>query len=182
MSAIEKEPACDILTIGHSIHPLEEFIQILKAHNVEQIIDVRTVPRSRYNPQFNKDILPTSLVDSRILYSHLADLGGLRHTRKDSINSAWKNKSFRGYADYMQTTGFEKGLEELMILADKARSAVMCAEAVPWRCHRSMIADALKVRGVTVCHIMDLESVRPHKLTSFAKVEGTSITYPGVEP
>ena len=169
----------EICTIGHSTHPINEFVEILQAHHVKQIVDVRTVPRSRHNPQFNKDVLPISLLDSGIGYIHLAGLGGLRHTRKDSINTAWKNASFRGYADYMQTPEFDQGLGELITVAAKVRTAVMCAEAVPWRCHRSMISDALLVRGITVRDIMSQSVTRPHELTSFAVVEGTTITYPG---
>jgi len=168
----------EIMTVGHSTHPIIEFIEILKAHHVKQIFDVRTVPRSRHNPQFNKDELPNSLLKNGITYRHLPGLGGLRHTRKDSVNTAWKNASFRGYADYMQTPEFEQSLEELISLAAKALTAIMCAEAVPWRCHRSMIGDALLVRGITVVDIMSETSSRAHELTSFAVVEGTNITYP----
>ena len=167
-----------IMTIGHSTHPISEFLQILKSHHVHQIVDVRTVPRSRHNPQFNKDELPNSLLNNAIAYRHLPGLGGLRHTRKDSVNTAWKNASFRGYADYMQTPEFEQSLEELINLAAKLLTAIMCAEAVPWRCHRSMIGDALLVRGITVRDIMSETSARAHELTSFAEVEGTNITYP----
>jgi len=167
-----------IMTVGHSTHPISEFIEILKAHHLKQIVDVRTVPRSRHNPQFNKDELPNSLLNNGITYGHLPGLGGLRHPRKDSINTAWKNASFRGYADYMQTPEFEQSLEELISRASKFLTAIMCAEAVPWRCHRSMIGDALLVRGITVLDIMSETSARAHGLTSFAVVEGTSITYP----
>ena len=163
---------------GRAFYALNEFIQILKAHHVKLIVDVRTVPRSRHNPQFNKDELPNSLLNDGITYRHLPRLGGLRHARKDSINTAWKNASFRGYADYMQTPEFEQSLEELISLAAKALTAIMCAEAVPWRCHRSMIGDALLVRGFTVLDIMSETSARAHELTSFAVVEGTNITYP----
>ena len=167
-----------IMTVGHSTHPISEFLQILKSHHVHQIVDVRTVPRSRHNPQFNKDELPNSLLNDGITYRHLPGLGGLRHARKDSINTAWKNASFRGYADYMQTQEFEQSLAELIGLAAKVLTAIMCAEAVPWRCHRSMIGDALLVRGITVLDIMSETSARAHELTSFAVVEGTNITYP----
>jgi uncharacterized protein (DUF488 family) len=170
----------EIMTIGHSTHPIGEFIEILAAHHVEQIADVRTVPRSRHNPQFNKDVLPDSLLGSGIDYIHLAGLGGLRHSRKDSVNTAWKNASFRGYADYMQTPEFAQALDGLINIAAMARTAVMCAEAVPWRCHRSLIGDALLVRGITVLDIMNEKAARAHELTSFAVVEGTAITYPGL--
>ena len=168
------------MTIGHSTHPIDEFVEILQAFHVKQIADVRTVPRSRHNPQFNKDTLPTSLLECGIEYVHLAGLGGLRHVKKDSTNMAWKNASFRGYADYMQTPEFDQSLEELINLAAKTRTAVMCAEAVPWRCHRSMIGDALLVRGIAVRDIMSQTVSRAHELTSFAVVEGITITYPAL--
>jgi hypothetical protein len=167
-----------VMTIGHSTHPIEEFIRLLQAHAVTRVVDVRTVPRSRYNPQFNRDSLPASLKAAGIGYTHTAALGGLRHTTKDSINTGWRNASFRGYADYMQTPEFAKAMDELIQLAKQDRIALMCAEAVPWRCHRSLIADALLVRGIKTEDIMTLTHRTLHTLTSFAKVKGTTVTYP----
>jgi len=171
-----------ISTIGHSNHPLEKFIEMLTAHGIELIADVRTVPRSRHNPQYNSDVLPASLREQGMAYRHLPDLGGLRHAKKDSLNTGWENATFRGFADYMQTERFEKGLAELIALADGTKVALLCAEALPWRCHRSLIADALMVRGVTVMHIMSRTAANEHTLTPFAKVNGTTITYPGDAP
>ncbi len=167
-----------VLTIGHSTRTLAEFIHLLKAHGVSRVVDVRTVPRSRHNPQFNKTSLPRSLKKAGLGYVHLPGLGGLRHAKRDSINVGWRNASFRGYADYMQTPEFEEGLGELIALADQDRLALMCAEAVPWRCHRSLIADALLVRGIRTEDIMSPTRRTVHKLTPFAKVRGTTITYP----
>jgi len=167
-----------VLTVGHSTRKLDGFIALLKAHGVTRVVDVRTVPRSRHNPQFNRDTLPQALAGAGIEYTHMKGLGGLRHTRKDSPNTGWRNASFRGYADYMLTPEFEENLNALIELARGERVAIMCAEAVPWRCHRSLIADALTVRGVVVEHIMSETQRHPHELTGFAKVEGTTITYP----
>jgi hypothetical protein len=167
-----------ILTVGHSTRTIEEFIALLAAHEVKQLVDVRTIPRSRHNPQFNSDQLAPSLSGAGIRYLHMGELGGLRHAQRDSINAAWRNLSFRGYADYMQTPEFEKALDELMRLAQKRRTAIMCAEAVPWRCHRSLIADALVARGVEVQEITSQTRVRPHTLTPWARVEQGRITYP----
>jgi uncharacterized protein (DUF488 family) len=168
-----------IWTIGHSTRPIGEFIELLKAHGIRQLVDVRTVPRSRHNPQFGQENLPGSLQAEGIAYRHFPALGGLRHARADSINTGWRNASFRGYADYMQTAQFEEAVGKLVEIAADAPTAIMCAEAVPWRCHRSMIGDALLVRGVTVLDIMSATNAKPHSLTPFAKVEGTAITYPG---
>ncbi len=167
-----------MLTVGHSTRTIEEFLALLAAHKVKQLVDVRTIPRSRHNPQFNTDQLAQSLSGAGIRYLHMSELGGLRHARRDSINVAWRNLSFRGYADYMQTPEFEKALNELMRLAQKRRTAIMCAEAVPWRCHRSLIADALVARGVEVQEITSQTSVRPHTLAPWARVEQGRITYP----
>ena len=169
-----------ILTIGHSTHPIEEFVAILQAHDVAQLIDVRTIPKSRHNPQFNVEELARSLPQSGIAYQHMPGLGGLRHPRKDSVNFGWKNASFRGYADYMQTPAFEENLEELIALAGSRRTAIMCAEAVPWRCHRSLIGDALLARGIEVEDIFSATSRKPHRYTPFAKIEGKTVTYPGL--
>lgn len=167
-----------MLTIGHSTRPLEEFIRLLQAHAVTRVVDVRTVPRSRHNPQFNRDTLPAALKAAGIGYTHMAELGGLRHTTLDSPNTGWRNASFRGYADYMQTPEFGNALDELIQLAKQDRIAVMCAEAVPWRCHRSLIADALLVRGIQTEDILSATHRQVHTLTSFARVKGAHILYP----
>ena len=169
-----------ILTIGHSTRTIEEFIDLLKAHGAQLVVDIRTVPRSRRNPQFNEDTLAASLGKSGIDYVRLKELGGLRHPRKDSQNTGWRNASFRGFADYMQTPDFETGINELIRLAQNRTVAIMCAEALPWRCHRSLVADALLVRGVKVEHIMTLKKTTEHSMTKWAKVEGRQITYPGI--
>ncbi len=167
-----------VLTIGHSTHALEHFIRMLKTHEVTLVVDIRTVPRSRHNPQFNKETLPDELRAAGIKYIHMPGLGGLRHPRPDSPNTGWKNNSFRGFADYMQTEEFEDNLNTLINIAVQGRIALMCAEAVPWRCHRLLIADALVVRGIQVEHIMSLSRTQPHKLTPFASVKDLHITYP----
>jgi len=166
------------LTIGHSTRPIEEFVRLLKAHAVTQLIDVRTVPRSRHNPQFNRETLPASLESAGIAYLHMPELGGLRRATSDSVNTGWQNASFRGYADYMQTPEFRGAIERLIQLISQGRIAVMCAEAVPWRCHRSLIADALLVRGIQSEEIVSATRTRPHVLTPFAKVDGSRIFYP----
>ena len=171
-----------VLTIGHSTLASEAFLARLLAQGVKRLVDVRTIPRSRHNPQFNSDALAEALHDAGIGYVHVPGLGGLRHARKDSLNTGWRNASFRGYADYMQTPEFEKNLARLIELAGREQIAIMCAEAVPWRCHRSMIADALAARGIAVEHIMTDTDRRPHALTPFARVEGTRVTYPSPEP
>jgi len=167
-----------ILTIGHSTHPIDEFIALLKHYGVEQLVDVRTVPKSRHVPQFNSDALAASLGEQGIGYVHLKTLGGLRHAKKDSVNMGWRNASFRGYADYMSTEEFAPGIDRLVELAKAKRTVIMCAEAVPWRCHRSLIGDALLVRGIAAEDILGATSSRPHRLTEFAKVDGQQITYP----
>jgi uncharacterized protein (DUF488 family) len=170
-----------LITIGHSNRSIEDFLGILTAHRVELLVDVRTLPRSRYNPQFNRETLPGSLTAAGIDYLHMPGLGGLRHPRKDSTNTGWRNDSFRGYADYMQTAEFEQNLLELLSLEAGRRVAIMCAEAVPWRCHRSMIADAVTARGVPVFHLMSATKADRHKLTSFARVEDGRVSYPSPE-
>jgi uncharacterized protein (DUF488 family) len=172
------KPSTSVLTIGHSTRTLAEFIRLLQAHAVSRVVDVRTVPRSWHNPQFNKDSLPDSLKKVGLGYLHMPGLGGLRHAKPDSLNMGWRNASFRGYADYMQTPEFEQGLEELIQLSQQERIAIMCAEAVPWRCHRSLIADALLIRGIRTEDIMSPTRGQLHTLTPFAKVRGTTITYP----
>ena len=166
------------MTIGHSTRTLDEFIGLLQAHGVTCVADVRTVPRSRHNPQFNKTSMPRSLKKAGLSYVHLPGLGGLRHAKRDSLNVGWRNASFRGYADYMQTPEFEQSLDELVQLANREQIALMCAEAVPWRCHRSLIADALLIRGIRTEDIMSPTRRQVHTLTPFAKVRGTVITYP----
>ena len=177
-AAEETEKVLIVLTIGYSTRSLDDFIDLLKTHGVRMIVDVRTVPRSRHNPQFNRETLPESLRSARIGYKHIPGLGGLRHALRDSPNMGWHNSSFRGVADYMQTEEFEESLEKLIDLAQPKRICLMCAEAVPWRCHRSLIADALQVRGITVGHITSKSQPQPHRLTPFAHVEGLNITYP----
>jgi uncharacterized protein (DUF488 family) len=167
-----------VLTIGHSTRTLAEFIRLLQAHAVSRVVDVRTVPRSEHNPQFNKASLPRALKKVGVGYVHMPGLGGLRHAKRDSLNVGWRNASFRGYADYMQTPGFAQSLEELIRLTNQDRIALMCAEAVPWRCHRSLIADALLVRGIRTEDIMSPTRRQVHTLTPFAKVRDTTITYP----
>ena len=167
-----------IFTIGHGTRPLENFIQVLRSFAVDLVADVRTVPRSRHNPQYNRDTLPESLAGSGIGYYHAASLGGLRKVRPDSPNTGWRNASFRGFADYMLTPEFEAGLSGLLMTAGGRKTALMCAETLPWRCHRSLIADALLLKGITVLHIFAEGSVKPHAMTAWAKVEGEKITYP----
>ncbi len=169
-----------ILTVGHSNLPLEKFIALLAAHGVVRLVDVRTVPRSRHNPQFNKDTLPAELARAGIAYTHCPALGGLRHPRRDSINTAWRNASFRGFADYMQTREFIKAVDDLMKLTEAGTLAIMCAEAVPWRCHRSLIADALAARRVAVEHILNPGRREAHQLTPWARLDGSRVTYPGL--
>jgi len=171
-----------VCTIGHSTHTLDEFIALLRDNAVTHLLDVRTVPRSRRNPQFNRDTLPEALQQVGIEYTHMAGLGGLRHTHSASVNTGWRNRSFRGYADYMQTHEFADNVEQVIEYAKDKCCALMCAEAVPWRCHRSLIGDALLVRGVRVEDIMAGSERKPHKLTNFAKVEGKEITYPAPDP
>ena len=167
-----------VSTIGHSTHPIEEFTGMLTAHGIRQLVDVRTIPRSRRNPQFNRENLPVSLEAACIAYRHMPGLGGLRRPRPDSINLGWRNSSFRGYADYMQTAEFCENLNHLVELADKAPTAIMCAEAVPWRCHRSLIADALLARGIPVLEILSATKIQPHAMTPFARVQDQRVTYP----
>lgn len=168
-----------VLTIGHSTHTIEAFLDRLRAHRIERLVDVRTIPRSRRNPQFNSETLPEALARAGIEYQHMKDLGGLRHARHDSPNTAWRNASFRGFADYMLEPEFAKALGHLIELAAEKRTAVMCAEAVPWRCHRSLIADALLVRNIPVEHILSTKRTEQHHLTPFAKRQGKRIFYPG---
>ena len=167
-----------IFTVGHSTLAIGDFIAVLDAYGIERLADVRTVPRSRHNPQFNADALAASLASAQVEYLPMPALGGLRHARKDSPNGGWRNASFRGYADYMQSAAFDEAVTTLIGLGRQKRVAIMCAEAVPWRCHRSLVADALAVRGVPVVEILSATAHRMHKLTPFARVAGLSITYP----
>jgi len=169
---------CAVVTVGHSTRTLEAFTHLLQTHEVKQVVDVRTVPRSRHNPQFNHETLPDDLKVAGIEYLHLPGLGGLRHPRPDSENLGWRNASFRGFADYMETVEFENHLGKLIELAQSKRTALMCAEALPWRCHRSLIADALEVRGIKADHILSSTDLQPHRMTPFAQVNGTRLVYP----
>jgi uncharacterized protein (DUF488 family) len=171
-------PEGAIFTVGHSTLPIERFIALLQTYGIERLMDIRTMPRSRHNPQFNDTALAGSLTVQRIEYVHIPALGGLRHARKDSPNTGWRNAGFRGYADYMQTEAFQDALEALIHMSRQRRIAVMCAELVPWRCHRSLVADALNVRGVPVVEILSESNYRNHQLTPFAQVEGVRIIYP----
>ena len=177
-----KRPDFCVFTIGHSTRPMVEFIEILQAHGVKQVIDIRTIPKSRHNPQFNSDALAVTLRDAGIGYVHLKELGGLRRARKDSVNLGWRNASFRGFADYMQMPEFAAALDRAIDLAKTRPSALMCAEAVPWRCHRSLVADALLVRHIPVEHITSAAAAKPHALTPFARVRGLIVTYPEDAP
>lgn len=170
-----------LFTIGHSTHPIDEFISLLRVHGIKQIADVRSIPRSRHCPQFNSDVFEESLRQARIRYLHLAQLGGRRHTRKSSTNLGWRNASFRGYADYMANPEFAEGLDALSRIARQRRTAIVCAEAVPWRCHRSLIADAMTVRGWKVLDIISAAPPTEHKLTPFLKVVDGQFTYPAPE-
>mgnify|MGYP000864397605 CR=1 FL=1 len=167
-----------IFTIGHSTHQIDEFIELLNAHSIKGIVDVRTIPKSRYNPQFNEEELKDSLQKAHIRYKHLKEIGGLRHTTKDSINLGWHNASFRGFADYMASEEFKKGLQALIKIANVRNTAIMCAEAVPWRCHRSLIGDVLTKKGWLVEDIMSRTSAPKHRLTSFLKVRKGQLIYP----
>ena len=170
-----------VFTIGHSTRTWEEFLELLRAHGIERVVDVRSIPKSRHNPQFNRETLSRKLRGARIGYVHLSKLGGLRHARRDSPNMGWRNASFRGFADYMQTEEFEQGLQRLIKLARQKKTAIMCAEAVPWRCHRSLIADALTVRGIRAEDIISGNRTQIHKLTPFGRVHGDCIIYPAAD-
>jgi uncharacterized protein (DUF488 family) len=167
-----------MLTIGHSTRTLDEFVALLRAHGVTQLADVRTVPKSARHPHFRGDALARSLPEHGISYRHFKALGGLRKPRRDSTNTAWRNESFRGYADYMQTQPFDEALDGLIAWGET--TAIMCAEAVWWRCHRQLIADALLARGVEVRHIIGPGPAAPHRLTEFARVADQRVTYPGL--
>lgn len=167
-----------IFTVGHSIRPLDEFVSILRSFDVERLVDIRTIPRSRHNPQFNRETLSKFLRNRRIGYRHMKALGGLRHPKPDSSNMAWRNSSFRGFADYMQTPAFDNALKKLIALAKEKPTAIMCAESVPWQCHRSLIADALVVREISVYHIFASQKAELHTLSKMAKVHSFRVSYP----
>jgi uncharacterized protein (DUF488 family) len=167
-----------VMTIGHSTRPVVGFIHLLKAHDVRRLVDVRSVPRSRHNPQFNREPLAVSLHSARLHYRYMPGLGGFRHAQKDSLNTGWHNSSFRGFADYMQTSEFRDNLDKLIELAKQERIAVMCAEGVPWRCHRSLIADALLAQGIEVREITSAVRSQIHTLTPWGQVNGIQVTYP----
>ena len=167
-----------VFTIGHSTRPLSQFVGLLNQYRVTMLIDVRTIPHSRHNPQFNIETLPSSLAAQGIKYRHMPDLGGLRKPQADSLNTGWRNLFFRGFADYIATAEFEKALQNVTTLVSEQTICLMCAEAVPWRCHRSLIGDALTVRGLDVIDIISEESAHLHRLTPFATVSGGRIVYP----
>lgn len=167
-----------IFTLGHSTWSLDLFLEILRAYHIQRVVDVRTIPRSRHNPQFNRETLRIFLRNRRINYRNMKMLGGLRRPRPDSLNKGWRNASFRGYADHMQTKEFEEAIQKLSKLASEKPTVILCAEAVPWRCHRSLIGDALLIRHFQVEDIMSQKTSQPHRLTPWAKVRGVKITYP----
>jgi uncharacterized protein (DUF488 family) len=169
----------DLFTVGHSNRSIEQFLALLDAHGIKHVVDVRTAAGSRRHPQFMREALAHSLPEHGIAYTHLPALGGFRKPRPDTINTAWRNESFRGFADYMQTADFEAAMNRLLEIAQSQPTAVMCAEAVPWRCHRSLIGDAAVARGLTVADIVSPSRAAPHALTSFAHVEEGHVTYPG---
>ncbi|HEY2446772.1 MAG TPA: DUF488 domain-containing protein [Rhizomicrobium sp.] len=167
-----------LYTIGHSSRSFESFLALLRAHGITQIVDVRSIPKSKHNPQFARETLARSLRARRINYRWLPALGGLRHARKDSPNTGWRNASFRSFADHMATEEFASGLSTLEKVTATRRSAIMCAEAVPWRCHRSLVADALVLQGWTVRHIVSGITAKPHTLTPFLRRSGGKLVYP----
>jgi uncharacterized protein (DUF488 family) len=172
--------ATSLWTIGHSTLAIEDFIDRLQSFSIGTVADVRSFPGSRRYPQFNKENLRASLAAKGIEYAHLPELGGRRRARADSLNMAWRNESFRGYADYMETEDFVSGISRLLTMADKDRTAIMCAEAVWWRCHRSLISDYLKARGVCVCHILGAGKSEQHPFTSAARIVNGELSYRGV--
>jgi uncharacterized protein (DUF488 family) len=171
-----KKPSA--FTVGHSTRSVDDLVHLLDAFGVKQIVDVRSIPNSRRNPQFNKDELRVSLKEKSVRYKHIRELGGLRHSKKDSINLGWRNLSFRGFADYMATSEFAKGLQTLIGIASKRPTAIMCAEALPWRCHRSLIADALAKSGWVVRDIMSSTRAPRHRVTPFLRVRKGQLIYP----
>jgi uncharacterized protein (DUF488 family) len=182
MDTRKKSKKQTIFTIGHSTRTLDELVELLRAHGVRRVIDIRTIPRSRHNPQYNRETLGPALRSRKVGYVHLKGLGGLRRATPNSRNLGWHNAGFRGFADYMQTPGFEAALRRAIELSKDKPSALMCAEAVPWRCHRSLVADSLAARKFRVEHIMSVTGANRHKLTSFARVRGKKVTYPSDKP
>ena len=170
-----------IYTIGHSTRPIDEFISILEAYGIKQLVDIRTIPKSRRNPQYGQEDLQASLENAGIEYIYMKDLGGLRPSIHLTVNDGWQNKSFQNYADYMQSDKFKDAVNQLKDILEKEVTVMMCAEAVPWRCHRRLVGDALIARGVKVCDIFDQKNVKEHTLTSFAVADGTDISYPKIE-
>ena len=173
-------PQLSVWTVGHSTLAIEDFIHLLERCEIKALADVRSFPGSRRYPQFNKDHLQSSLAANRIEYVHLPELGGRRRARPDSINMSWRNESFRGYADYMETAGFELGISKLLDLAAQRRTAIMCAESLWWRCHRSLISDYLKVKGIEVVHIIARGKSEPHPYTSAARIVDGELSYRGI--
>ncbi|HEX5474530.1 MAG TPA: DUF488 domain-containing protein [Vicinamibacterales bacterium] len=180
MTPATPPPACRVFTIGHSTRTQDEFLALLRAHGVERLADIRTFPGSRRHPHFGRESLSAFLATNGIQYRHFPALGGRRTPRADSINTGWRHPSFRGYADYMQTPAFARGVDDFLAFAGHAPAAVMCAEAVWWQCHRQLLADALLARGVPVCHILSAAEAKPHRLSEFARVERGGVTYPGL--
>ena len=172
-----------IWTLGHSTRSLEDFLALLKAHDIERLVDIRTIPQSRRHPHFGQASLARSLEAAGVGYTHMRELGGLRKPRADSINTAWRHSGFRGYADHMQTPAFTAAIAQLIAMGSRERVAIMCAEAVPWRCHRQLVADALVARGIEALEIESTAKTRTHSLTAWARVgpDGT-VTYPGLTP
>ncbi|WP_142524709.1 DUF488 domain-containing protein [Methylacidimicrobium cyclopophantes] len=167
-----------VFTLGHGTRSLEELLRILQSKKIERVVDIRTIPRSRHNPQFNKETLSAALAAHDIAYTHMTSLGGLRHPKRDSKNQAWRNASFRGFADSMETPEFSLALDRLEQEVGKIRLVLLCAETVPWRCHRWLIADSLLARGIPVEHLLDATHSQPHRLTPWARIVGRRVTYP----
>jgi len=171
-----------IWTIGHSSRNIDEFIFLLEKNGIKLLVDGRSLPGSKRYPQFNKEALVESLNTNGIRYEHFPELGGRRKTNADSRNTAWRNASFRGYADYMETEQFHNGIERFLALSGEAGpAAIMCAEAVWWRCHRSLISDYLKARGIEVIHILDANKIEPHPFTSAARIVHGALSYANEE-
>ncbi len=168
-----------LFTIGHSTRPIEAFIDFLSTYGITLLIDIRTAPGSRRYPQFSRDALSSALSSVGIGYLHLKALGGWRKPRPESPHTGWRSAGFRGYADYMETPEFAGALTTVLVRAQTTTVALMCAEALPWRCHRQLVADALVVRGAEVLHILDRDHAQAHRLTPFARVDGTRIIYAG---
>jgi uncharacterized protein (DUF488 family) len=167
-----------LYTVGHSTRTMAEFESLMLGNGIRSLVDIRTIPKSRRNPQYSQEALAASLSSAGLSYLHMPALGGLRKPTGGDENSGWRNASFRGFADYMQTPLFSEALERLLSIATASATVIMCAEAVPWRCHRSLVSDPASVRGVRVLHIIGLSKPRPHTMTKFARVDGAKVTYP----